>query len=101
MSDKHNIIMYISGRSLPNSKQSHKTAGKMSLMSNDKTFAPSPKMDALKKAVEKSDSLKTMCVAKAKVLDLTLDSDIQVSHIVGENSSSKRKAIVLESDSDD
>jgi hypothetical protein len=102
VSDKHtsNIIMYISGKSLPTSEQSHKTAGKIPLTYN-KTSAPSPKMDTLKKTVEKSDSLETMCVVKTEVMDLTLDSDVQVSHIVGGSSSSKRKAIVLDSDSDD
>ena len=101
MSDKHNIIMYISGRSLPTSEQRHKTAREISLMSNNKSSVPSPKIDTLKKKLQKSDSLKTMCVAKAEVLDLTLDSDVQVSCIAAGNSSSKRKAVVLDSDSDD
>jgi hypothetical protein len=42
-----------------------------------------------------------MRVAQAEVVDLTLDSDVQVSRIVGGNSPSKRKAVVLDSDSDD
>lgn len=100
-SDEHNIIMYISGRSLPTSEQSHKTAGEKSLTSNNKTSAPSPKMDTLRKALQMSGSLKTMRVAQAEVVDLTLDSDVQVSRIVGGNSPSKRKAVVLDSDSDD
>jgi len=101
MSDEHNIIMYISGRSLPTSEQSHKTAGEISLTSHSKTSAPSPKMDTLRKTVQTSGSLKTVCVAKAEVVDLTLDSDAQVSRIVGGNSRSKRKAVVLDTDSDD
>jgi hypothetical protein len=101
MSNEHNIIMYIRGRSLPTSEQSHKTAGGISLTSNNKTSAPSPKVDPLRKTVQMSHSLKTVCVAQAEVVDLTLDSDVQVSRIVGGNSRSKRKAIVLDSDSDD
>jgi len=100
-SNEHNIIMYISGRSLPTSEQSHKTAGEISLTSNNKTSAPSTKMDTLRKTVQMSGGLKTMCFAKADVVDLTLDSDVQVSRIVGGNSPSKRKAVVLDSDSDD
>jgi hypothetical protein len=101
MSNEHNIIMYISGRSLPTSEQSHKTAGKISLTSNNKTSALSPKMDTMRKKLQMSCSLKTTCVAKAEVVDLTLDSDVQVSHVVGGNSPNKRKAFVLDSDSDD
>jgi len=101
MSDKHDIVMYIRGRSLPTLEQSHKTAGEISLTSNSKTSAPPPKMDTLRKTVQMSGSLKTMCVAKAEVVDLTLDSNVQVSRIVGGNSLSKRKASVLDSDSDD
>jgi ATP-dependent DNA helicase Q1 len=101
MSDEHNMIMYISGRSLPTLEQSHKTAREISLTSNSKTSAPSPKMDTLRKTVQMSGSLKTVCAAKTEVVDLTLDSDVQVSRIVGGKSPSKRKAIVLDSDSDD
>jgi len=101
MSNEHNIIMYISGRSLPASEQSRKTVGEISLTSNNKTSAPSPKMDTLRKTMQMSGSLKTMCVAQAGVVDLTLDSDVQVPRIVGGNSPSKRKAVVLDSDSDD
>jgi hypothetical protein len=101
MSDEHNIIMYVSGRSLPTSEQSHKTTGEKLLTSNNKTSAPSPKMDTLRKTLQMSGSLKTMRIAQAEVVDLTLDSDVQVSRIVGGNSPSKRKAVVLDSDSDD
>jgi hypothetical protein len=101
MSNEHNIIMYISGRSLPTSEQSHKTAGEISLASNNKTSAPSPKMDTLRRTVQMSGSLKSMHVAKAEVVNLTLDADVQVSHIVGGNFPRKRKAILLDSDSDD
>jgi len=101
MSNEHNIIMYISGRSLPTSEQSHKTTGAISMTSNNKTSAPSPKMDTLRKTMHMSYSLKTMCVAQAEVVDLTLDSHVQVSRTVVGNSPSKRKAVVLDSDSDD
>jgi hypothetical protein len=101
MSDTHNIMMYISGKSLPTSEQSHKTAGKISLTSDNKTSALSPKMNTLRKTVQKSDSLNTTSVAKTEVVDLTLDSDVQVSRIVGGNSLNKRKAVMLDSDSDD
>ena len=99
MSNEHNIIMYITGRSLPTSEQSHKTAGERLLTPNNKTSAP-PKMDKLRKTMPMSCSLKTTCVAQSEVVDLTLDSDVQVSRIVGRNSPTKRKAVVLDSDSD-
>jgi hypothetical protein len=101
MSDKHSIIMYVSGRSLPTLEQSQKTEGKISLVSNNKISAPSPKMDTLKKAGEKSDSVKTMSIAKAEVLDQTLDCNVYFSRTLEGHSSHKRKLIVLDSDSDD
>jgi hypothetical protein len=104
VSDKHNIIMYISGKSLPppSSEESHKTARKISLTSNNKSSAPDPKMEALNKKVTKSGSLKTTCIPKVDVLDQRIDSndDIQVCGVEKRNSQ-KRKIIVLDTDSDD
>jgi hypothetical protein len=100
MSDTHNIIIYVSGRSLPTLEQSHKTAGKIST-SDNKISALSPKMNTLRKTVQNSYSLNTTSVAKTEVVDLTLDSDVQLSRIVGGNSLNKRKAVMLDSDSDD
>jgi hypothetical protein len=105
MSDKHNIIMHISGKSLPppSSEEIHKTAGKISLTSNNKSFAPSPKMETLNKTVIKSGSPKTPCVSKVEILDQRIDSDddVQVCGVEKRNSSWKRKVIVLDTDSDD
>lgn len=105
ISDKHNIIMHISGKSLPppSSEESHKTARKISLTSNNKSFAPYPKMETSNETVTKSGSLKTMCVPKVEVLDQRIDSDddIQVCGVEKRNSPQKRKVIVLDTDSDD
>lgn len=103
MSDKHDIIMHISGKSLPTlSQQSHNTAGNISLTSSNKRSVPSPKIEKSNKKVKKSDGLEVMYVSKAEVLDLRSDSDdnIQV-HGAGKRNSQKRKVIVLDSDSDD
>jgi hypothetical protein len=103
ISDKHNIIMHVSGKSLlpPSSEESHRTARKISLTSNNKSFAPSPKMETLNKTVTKSGGLKTTCVPKVEVLDQRTDSDDDVCDVEKRNPSQKRKVIVLDTDSDD
>lgn len=105
MSDKHNIIMHISGKSLPlsSSEESHKTARKIPLKSNNKSLAPYQKIETFNETVTKSGSLKTTCVPKVEVLDQRIDSDddIQVCGVEKRSSSRKRKVIVLETDSDD
>lgn len=103
MSDKHNIIMHISGRRLPGlSQQSHSTAENISLTSSNKSFVPSPKVETSNDKVKKSDSFKNTCGSEAELLELGSDSDdnIQV-HGARERNSQKRKVIVLDSDSDD
>jgi hypothetical protein len=105
VSDKHNIIMYISGKSLPppSLEEKHKTERKISLTSNNKLFAPSSKMQTLIKTVTDSDRCKTTCVSKVEALDRRIDSDddIQICVVEKRNASQKRKVIVLDSDSDD
>jgi hypothetical protein len=106
ISGKHNVIMHISGKSLtpPSSEESHKTAAKISLTSNNKSFIPSPKMETLNKTVTKSGNLeKTTCVPKVEALDQRMDSDddVQVCGVEHRNPVRKRKVIVLDTDSDD
>jgi hypothetical protein len=104
ISDKHNIIMHISGKSLPppSSEESHKTARKISLTSNNKSFVPYPKMETSNETLTKSGSLKTTCVSKVEVLDQRIDSDDDIQFCgVEKNCSRKRKVVVLDTDSDD
>jgi hypothetical protein len=102
MSDKHNIVMYISGKSLPTlSQQSHKTAEKITVTSTNRTFPP-PNVETSNIKLKKSHNLKPICVLKADVVDLNSDSDSDLRVCDGRGSSSrKRKAILLSSDSDD
>lgn len=101
MSDKHNITMHISGKSVPTlSEQSHNTAGNTKVTLSSKCFVQSPKIETYKK-VKKSDGLEMMCVSKAEVLNLTLDTDDKIQvHGARKRNSQKRKVIVLDSDSD-
>ncbi|XP_021932039.1 ATP-dependent DNA helicase Q1-like isoform X2 [Zootermopsis nevadensis] len=101
MSDKHNITMHISGKSVPTlSEQSHNTAGNTKVTLSSKCFIQSPKIETYKK-VKKSDGLEMMCVSKAEVLNLTLDTDDKIQvHGARKRNSQKRKVIVLDSDSD-
>ncbi|PNF25033.1 ATP-dependent DNA helicase Q1 [Cryptotermes secundus] len=105
MSDKHNIIMHISGKSVPllSSEESHKTERKIPLTSNNKSLAPYQKIETLNETMTKSVSLKTTRVPKVEVLDqrIASDDDIQVCGAEKRRSSWKRKVIVLDTDSDD
>jgi hypothetical protein len=104
MSDKHNIVMYVSGKSLPTlSKQSHITTGSLSVTSSNRGCVSPPDIETFhKKNVKKPDSLEVICISEAEFLDLRSDSDdnIQV-HGAGKRYSQKRKVTVLNSDSDD
>jgi hypothetical protein len=104
ISNKHDIIMYISGKSLPppSSEENHKTGRKISLTSNNISFAPFPKMETLNKAVKDSGRLKTTCISKVEALDPRIDSDDDLQFCgVEKRNSQKRKIIVLDTDSDD